>query len=103
MGTEATERQPNDDGQIEEWQRRCLDALAVGRTANTVRAYGADTRRWVAFCEAVRVHPFEARPWTTLAFVRAERERTHRAGAGISPRTIVRWLSAVRQWYGYLA
>jgi len=103
MGTEATERQPDDDGRVEEWQRRFLDDLAVVRSANTVRAYAADIRRWVTFCEAVGVHPFEARPRTTVAFVRAERERTHRAGVSISPRTIVRRLSAVRQWYGYLA
>lgn len=103
MVTEATERQPSDDGRVEEWQRRFLDDLAVVRSANTVRAYGADIRRWVAFCETVGVHPFEARPRTTLAFVRAERERMHRAGASINPRTIVRRLSAVRQWYGYLA
>src|SRR4051794_39877763 len=85
------------------WVRRFLDDLAVVRSANTVRAYAADLGRWIAFCEGLGIRPFHARPRTAIAFVRAERERTHRAGETVSPRTIVRRLSAVRQWYAYLA
>ena len=51
MGTEATSPQPDDAGRVEEWQRRFLEDLAVVRSANTVRAYAADIRRWIHFCD----------------------------------------------------
>jgi integrase/recombinase XerD len=83
--------------------RRFLADLAIIRSANTVRAYAADLQRWIAFCEQLGVHPLQARPRTAIAFVRAERERTYRSEKTVSARTIVRRLSAIRQWYAYLA
>ena len=91
-----------DGADIDLWQRRFLEDLAVVRSANTMKAYAADLERWVAFCQAVAIHPFQARPRTTIHFVRAESERLQR-GKPISPRTIVRALSGIRQWYTYLA
>lgn len=91
-----------DEG-VARWTRRFLDDLTVVRSANTVRAYRADVARWVAFCAASGVHPFQARPRTAIDFIRCERERTCGEGRTVSPRTIVRRLSAVRQWYAYLA
>lgn len=88
---------------VARWTRRFLDDLAVVRSANTVRAYRADVARWVAFCAARGVHPFEARPRTAIDFIRSERERSCGDGRTVSARTIVRRLSAVRQWYAYLA
>lgn len=85
------------------WIHRFLEDFAVVRSPNTVRAYATDLQRWVTFCQALGVHPFHARPRTAIAFVRAERERVHRAEQTVSPRTIVRRLSAIRQWYAYLA
>src|SRR5207248_2216617 len=46
----------------EQWVRRFLDDLAVVRSANTVRAYGADIARWVAFCAAHGVHAIAGKP-----------------------------------------
>lgn len=86
-----------------EWVTRFLDDLAVVRSPNTVRAYRHDLTRWLAFCAAAGVDALDARPRIALAFVRAERARTHGTDQTVSPRTIVRRLSAVRQWYAYLA
>jgi site-specific recombinase XerD len=88
---------------VAQWRQRFLDDLAVVRSANTVRAYGADIARWVAFCAARGVHPFQVGPRTTIDFIRCERERACGEGRTVGPRTIVRRLSAVRQWYAYLA
>lgn len=88
---------------VARWARRFLDDLAVVRSANTVRAYSGDVARWVAFCAASGVHPFQARPRTAVDFIRSERDRTCGDGRTVSARTIVRRLSAVRQWYAYLA
>lgn len=87
----------------QQWVRRFLDDLAVVRSANTVRAYAADLQRWSTYCQAVGVDPLCARPRTAIAFIRAERERPCRPAKTVSARTIVRRLSAIRQWYAYLA
>src|SRR5262249_25334240 len=84
------------------WVRRFLDDLAIVRSANTVRAYAADRGRWIGLCDASGVPPLRARPGTVFAFVRAERERAYRGERTVSARTVVRRLSAVRQWYAYL-
>jgi integrase/recombinase XerD len=73
------------------------------RSANTVRAYRLDLARWIAFCAQVEVDPFTVRPRTAIDFIRRERERQHGPDHPISPRTIVRRLAAIRQWYAYLA
>jgi integrase/recombinase XerD len=91
------------DDVVVRWTQRFLDDLAVVRSANTVRAYRADIARWAAFCAASGVHPFQARPRTAIDFIRSERERACGEERTVSPRTIVRRLSAVRQWYAYLA
>jgi hypothetical protein len=44
------------------WVQRFPDDLTVVRSADTVRAYAADVRRWVAFCQRMDTHPFAARP-----------------------------------------
>lgn len=87
----------------QDWVTRFLDDLAVVRSPNTVRAYRHDLVRWLAFCAAARIDPLDARPRTAIAFIRAERERACGDGRTISARSTVRRLSAVRQWYSYLA
>jgi site-specific recombinase XerC len=82
---------------------RFVDDLRVIRSANTVRAYEADVQRWVVFCRALGVNPFCAGRRTAIKFIRAERERIHRAHKTVSARTVVRRLSAIRQWCAYLA
>lgn len=89
--------------QVARWTQRFLDDLAVVRSPHTVRAYAADVRRWIGFCAAEGVHPFTARPRLAIAFIRAERERALGDGRTVGARTVTRRLSAIRQWYGYLA
>jgi len=84
------------------WVQRFLDDLAVIRSANTVRAYRHDLTRWIDFCDATVRNPLRARPRDAIAFVRRERERSIGEGATVSARTIVRRLSAIRQWYAFL-
>lgn len=91
------------DEDVAKWVEKFLTDLAVVRSANTVRAYAADVERWLAFCKTTDIHPFQARPRTALDFIRTERERTCGEDKTVSARTIVRRLSAVRQWYAYLA
>src|SRR5262245_44520769 len=84
------------------WLNRFLADLDVVRPANTVRAYRQDLTRWIAFCEASSIGALAARPTDIIAFVRAERERVTRTGQTVGARTIVRRLSALRQWYEFL-
>jgi site-specific recombinase XerD len=88
---------------VAQWVQRFLDDLTVVRSANTVRAYGADVRRWIAFCAATGTHPFHVRPRTAIEFIREESERACGTNRTVSPRSIVRRLSAIRQWCAYLA
>ena len=67
-----------------------------------MRAYRHDLTRWLAFCEALSINALAARSTNIIAFVRAERERVTRTGAPVSARTLVRRLSALRQWYEFL-
>jgi site-specific recombinase XerC len=85
------------------WIQRFLDDMAVVRSANTVRAYAFDLRQWARFCKQQEIDPFRARPRTAIEFIRLERERTYRADKTVTARTVVRRLSAIRQWYAYLA
>ena len=87
----------------EYWVQRFLDDLVVVRSPNTVRAYSFDLRRWARFCQQLEIDPFCARPRTAIQFIRVERKRPHRGDMTISPRTLVRRLTAIRQWYEYLA
>ena len=97
-GPPSTER-----GCVADWLRWFLDDLAVVRSPNTVRAYAADVQRWTTFRQMLGVDPFGARPRTAIEFIRSERKRTYGADKTVSARTLVRRLSAIRQWYGYLA
>jgi hypothetical protein len=45
MDPETSLHQPGSAPSVTEWQRRFLEDLAVVRSPNTVRAYGADLRR----------------------------------------------------------
>jgi len=85
------------------WMQRFLDDLAVVRSANTVRAYAADVQRWIAFCQTRDTHPFEVRPRMAIEFIRQESGRGWGKDKAVSTRSIVRRLSAIRQWYAYLA
>ncbi len=85
------------------WKERFLSDLSVLRAANTVRAYREDIERWLAFCAVTGVHPLQVGPRIAIAFVRSELERVCGKEKTVSPRTVVRRLSAVRQWYAYLA
>ncbi len=89
--------------EAQRWVERFLRDLAVVRSANTVRAYRRDVAHWIAFCAGAGVAPFAAHPRTAIEFIRSERERACGEAKTVSPRTIVRRLSAVRQWYDYLA
>jgi site-specific recombinase XerD len=80
-----------------------LDDLAILRSANTVRAYAFDLDRWVDFCRQQEIDAFRARPRLAIEFVRVERQRLYRTDKTISARTVVRRLTAIRQWYAYLA
>lgn len=91
------------DDDVARWAQRFLDDLTVVRSANTVRAYAADVRRWITFCQAMDTHPFEVRPRMAIEFIRQETERTCGKDRTVSTRSIVRRLSAIRQWYAYLA
>ncbi len=84
------------------WIQRFLADLGVVRSANTVRAYRHDLSRWAAFCRTVAVDPLQARPRDVVVFIRHERERPVRDTATVGARTLVRRLSAIRQWYAYL-
>ncbi len=84
------------------WIQRFLADLGVVRSANTVRAYRHDLSRWADFCRTVAVDPLQARPQDVIAFIRHERERPVRDTATVGARTLVRRLSAIRQWYAYL-
>lgn len=92
----------DDNGAIR-WKDRFLADLSVLRAANTVRAYQQDIERWIAFCGATGTHPFNVGPRVAIAFVRSELERVSGNGKRIGPRSVVRRLSAIRQWYAYLA
>src|SRR5882762_3216102 len=85
------------------WVQRFLDDIAVVRSANTLRAYAFDLHEWARFCQKQDIDPFRARPRTAIEFIRLERERSYRADKTVSARTLVRRLSAIRQWYAYLA
>jgi integrase/recombinase XerD len=85
------------------WVERFLDDLAVVRSTNTVRAYRHDLARWIEFCSSAGVDPLRVGPRVAIDFIRAERKRPCRGDQTVGPRTIVRRLSAIRQWYAYLA
>jgi site-specific recombinase XerD len=85
------------------WVRRFLADLSVIRSGNTVRAYEADLHRWIKFCDEQGTDPSTRGRRMAIAFVRAERERVCRGEQTVSPRSIVRRLAAIRQWYSYLA
>jgi site-specific recombinase XerD len=90
------------DPPAEQWLKRFLEDLAVVRPPNTVRAYRLDLERWLAFCASIGILPFAARPRQIIEFVRFERQRETKGGATVSARTLVRRLSALRQWYTFL-
>ncbi len=91
-----------DDRDAAGWVRRFLADLAVVRSSNTVRAYRQDLTRWLDFCAAEGISPLAAHPRHAIAFLRAERQRTLRGGGTVSARTLVRRLTAIRQWYAFL-
>lgn len=91
------------DTEVARWLERFRADLAAVRSANTVRAYAADIRRWIAFCQAIDTHPFAVRPRMAIEFIRQESARTYGKDQTVSARSIVRRLSAIRQWYAYLA
>ncbi|MCA1626407.1 MAG: tyrosine-type recombinase/integrase, partial [Acidobacteria bacterium] len=84
------------------WFDRFIKDLSVIRPTNTVRAYRQDIARWLAFCTASSVDALNARPTDIIQFVRAERERPTRSDQTVGARTLVRRLSALRQWYEFL-
>ena len=90
------------DALAQKWLERFLQDLAVVRPVNTVRAYRLDLERWLAFCTSADILPLAARPRQIIEFVRLERQRKIKGDAAISTRTIVRRLSALRQWYTFL-
>jgi integrase/recombinase XerD len=90
------------DPTAEQWLKRFLEDLAVVRPVNTVRAYRLDLKRWLAFCASIEILPLAARPRQIIEFVRFERQRQAKGGATVSARTLVRRLSALRQWYTFL-
>lgn len=90
------------DPQATQWLDRFLQDLAVVRPVNTVRAYRLDLERWLAFCASADILPLAARPRQIIEFVRFERQRQTRSGTSVSARTLVRRLSALRQWYTFL-
>jgi len=81
------------------WADRYLEDLAVCRRPNTVRAYAFDLARWLNHCVEHRLEPLQLSPRDVLHFIEAERSD----GRKVNERTISRRLSAIRQWYGYLA
>ena len=101
--------QPMKDTNIEQntpapsyWFDRFIKDLSVVHPANTVRAYRQDIARWLAFCEASGINALTARPTDIIRVVRAERERPTRGDQPVGARTLVRRLSALRQWYEFL-
>ena len=90
------------DALAQKWLKRFLQDLAVLRPVNTVRAYRLDLERWLAFCASADILPLTARPRQIIEFVRFERQRQIKDGATVSARTLVRRLSALRQWYTFL-
>lgn len=100
--TELNQQPIATDSSAEQWLRRFLEDLAVVRPANTVRAYRQDLERWLAYCATADISPLAVRPRQVIEFVRFERERKIKSGSTVSPRTLVRRLSALRQWYTFL-
>lgn len=100
--TELNQQLIANDPPAEVWLKRFLEDLAVIRPSNTVRAYRQDLERWLAFCATIDFSPLAVRPRHIIEFVRFERERQIKSGATVSPRTLVRRLSALRQWYTFL-
>ena len=100
--TELNQQLIATDPPAEQWLERFLQDLAVVRPANTVRAYRQDLERWLAFCATIDFSPLAVRPRQVIEFVRFERERKIKSGSTVSPRTLVRRLSALRQWYTFL-
>src|SRR4030088_2765603 len=99
-----TEAAPSEPSNLtSHWIHRFLDDLAVVRSDNTVRAYAFDLRRWAHFCLTMGIDPFLARPRTAIEFIRVESARSYRVDKTVSARTLVRRLTAIRQWYAYLA
>ncbi|MEQ1606463.1 MAG: tyrosine-type recombinase/integrase [Pyrinomonadaceae bacterium] len=90
------------DPEAKRWLNRFLQDLAVVRPANTVRAYRLDLERWLVFCVSIDILPLATRPGHIIDFIRFERQRQIKGGTTISARTLVRRLSALRQWYTYL-
>ncbi|MGE3440434.1 MAG: tyrosine-type recombinase/integrase, partial [Blastocatellales bacterium] len=85
-----------------DWFGRFIKDLSVVRPANTVRAYRQDIARWLAFCESAGIDALTARPTDIIQFIRAKRERQIRGDQTVGARTLVRRLSALRQWYEFL-
>jgi integrase/recombinase XerD len=79
------------------WLQRYLDYLSVekGLSANTVKAYRADLRR-LARSLGERRRPEQARHEDLLAVLRQMRID------GRSPRSVARWIAAVRGFFSYL-
>lgn len=84
------------------WFDRFIEDLSVVRPANTVRAYRQDIARWLAFCASGDINALTARPTDIIRFIRAERERPIGGDQTVGARTLVRRLSALRQWYEFL-
>lgn len=79
-----------------------LAALVAGwllgfGSAETRRGYGADLRRWLAFCEQHDVAPLQARRTHLDAWA-----RTLQQAEGLGPRTVARRLASVSSWYRWL-
>lgn len=100
--TELNQQPIATDSPAEQWLKRFLEDLAVVRPANTVRAYRQDLERWLAYCVTAGISPLAVRPREIIEFVRFERERQTKSGSTVSARTLVRRLSALRQWYTFL-
>ncbi len=84
------------------WFERFISDLSTVRPFNTVKAYRQDLVRWLAFCNEAGINALTARPTDIIQFVRTERERPTCRGETIGARTLVRRLSALRQWYAFL-
>lgn len=70
---------------------RACDYALKAKAANTVRAYRADWRDFVAWCEERGLQPLPASPETVALYV------AHLADAGRKASTIQRRLSAISQ------
>lgn len=78
-----------------------LAALVAGwllgfGSAETRRSYGADLRRWLAFCAEHGIAPLHARRAQLDAWARTLQ------GDGLGPRTVARRLASVSSWYRWL-